>query len=144
MIAARETVHQRQRRKPTDIYTIHSFENAEDPIRRTATNEQEGLLSEHQHKKPPSLDSSVIPFAEISPVESANNDKKQPKQRFKDVHENSEETLKDGRRTRDFQRRPRHKMRSSSQNLAAEPPEKEKRRALVQKKRKGSKSSHSN
>ncbi|KAI5847179.1 hypothetical protein DFP73DRAFT_622650 [Morchella snyderi] len=141
--STRGDVHQRYR-KPVDIYTIGS-DSVEDAMHTTliAARKQENTLRKH-HKKILSSDSSVIPFAEINPARYRImndvvhvNDNGRSEQRYQDVRETSREISAkvDGRRTKDFQRRSRHKMRSPSQTNPIAEPKRERKRAPANKKK---------
>lgn len=97
-----------------------------------------------------SSDSSVIPFAEpktiaVARVMELNNS---PRDNRRHEYSTASKTPEgeifsriDGRRTKDFQRRPRHRMRDSHEKKAAVDPGEKKKRASVNKKK--TKAAHS-
>lgn len=92
----------------------------------------------------PSSGSSVIPFAEPKAIavtrvmklrNSPRNDRTHVEATMFETAEEEIFTRIDGRRTKDFQRRPRHKMRGSHEENVAIDPEKKKKRASINKKK---------
>lgn len=135
--------HKSTHRKPTDIYSIRGGSEGL-PMHASIAPDHQNPPSKRYPKAFLSSDSSVIPFAEPKVIAVARavelNNSLRDNRRH--VYSTASETPEgerfsriDGRRTKDFQRRPRHKMRDPHDKKAAVDPGEKKKRASVDKKR---------
>lgn len=135
--------HRSAHRKPTDIYSIRGGSSEGPPMHISIAPDHQNPSIKRYPKAFSSSDSSLIPFAEpkaivVARVIEFNNS---PRDDRRHVYATASETPEgegfpriDGRRTKDFQQRPRHKMRGSREKKAAVYPEEKKKRASVNKK----------
>lgn len=128
---------QRPHRDSADIYSIRN--NSEElPVCVPVAPGYQNPFSKRHHKTFPSSDSSIIPFAARKAISAAQVTKL--RNSLKDDRKHGGATISeapriDGRGSKDFQRRPRHKMRDSAERGATKAPKERKKRASVKKKK---------